>query len=652
MGSDDKKGWIGGTMKFNVGQDEAPAAESKAPLLPLRVLVVADLVPHDEHNAGASPPDAPIRIDPSRFEELFRKLRPRLAIEVPSVLADGRLVRVDLSPTDLKSFRPDGLCAEVPLLRSLLDGRLVLDRLQSGAIDEATARREIERLFGPCAFAREVVSLLGARAESAPEAPAAKAAPEPARPVAEGAGGGSIDSILSMVALDAGGASNGAPRAAVPAAAPAPAGPAAGASSRFSELIAAVARSARPGSASGPPRPAEAIAKVERALGIQIGAILQHPEVRRLERAFRGLRFLVDRAQAHAGIVFDVVSVRPDEAAQAFERAARLSGSAPPVSFAVIDVEVDGSAASLARLEAIAAAAEAAVVPAVVNGTPRLVGADDLGAVERLDHKAGWIEAPERAPWRSTAAKPAMRWVTVALNGALGRLAYDKGASRVREAVVQETPADEAAIVWLAPAYVVGALVIGSFRATGWPARIVGPRSGGVVENLPVREIDAGGPEGAVAIPTEAFLSTDTQRELAKTGVLALAAAPNSDAIYVLSAPTAYLPPPKRTYDSATTEPEVRFDRVPLGDQLFVARIVQFLRALCSKLPASSPPADVQPVVEGALWELFENAPPAGPEIAVEAKAGEGGTSVVVAIRPRRYVGVTLEELSLEMPLG
>src|SRR5262249_58267611 len=109
-----------------------------------------------------------------------------------------------------------------------------------------------------------------------------------------------------------------------------------------------------------------------------------------------------------------------------------------------------------------------------------------------------------------------------------------------------------------------------------------------------------------------AFVSTDSQRDLSKSGVLLLASAPNTDSVYVLSAPTAYVPPAKKTYDSATTEPEVRFDRVSLGDQLFVARLVQFLRALCSKLPSSSDPAEAGPVVRGAVWAPFGNGRPPG----------------------------------------
>src|SRR5262249_12425004 len=159
--------------------------------------------------------------------------------------------------------------------------------------------------------------------------------------------------------------------------------------------------------------------------------------------------------------------------------------------------------------------------PTIVNGTPKLLGVSDLAEAERLDNKAGLFQAPHQAPWRSIASKPALRWISIAMNRVLARVAYDKTTSRVREAAIKELPGGDGATVWLEPAYVVGALVLASFRETGWPCRIVGARSGGVVDNLPVREVASSNYEGdaPIAIPTEAFVSTDTQRELAKIGV-------------------------------------------------------------------------------------------------------------------------------------
>lgn len=634
----ESKGFIKGGMNFNVG-DESPqeVEQTEGPVLPLRVLVVADLLPRDEHNAGASAPELAVRVDPLAFDDLFTRLRPRLAVEVPSVLAEGRNARIDLAPTSLKSFRPDGLLTEVPLLRSLLDGKLTLERLRDGSIDRDQARVELDRIWSSSPFVRDVLRLvsemgIGARTGGIVGPP--RDTPD-----------ASIASILDMVETGPSRADS----------APAPVLPtreAPASDSRFGALITAVAMAGKSGSARFSPQ--EAIQRVEKALGAQIAAILQHPEVRRLEEAWRGLSLFVERSKGTKALKIDVVCARPELAAMALERAARHNaGGEPPVSCAIVDVTITGTSASLAQLEDIARVAEAQTVPVVVNASHTLLGLDRLGDLERLDNKMALFSTPDQVRWQSTAQKPPMRWVTMAMNGILARAAYDKATSRVREAVIKEEPADEGAMVWIAPAYGVGALITQSFRETSWPCRIVGARSGGTLGNLTVHEVRGHVDDAeAVAIPTQAFVSTDSQRELSKAGVLLLASAPNSDAVYVLSAPTAYVPPPKRTYDSASTEPEARLDRVSLVDQLFVARVVQLLRVISGRLPGNVAPSDAKSVVERSLWSLFEDAKPGSLEIAVNAQATSDGTGVAVAIRPRRFLGVTLEEFSLEFLVG
>lgn len=631
-----KKGWIKGNTSFNVGEE--PDVEERGPVLPLRVVVVANLAPNDEYNAGASAPEGVLRLDPTHFDELFGRVRPRVSVEVPSVLAEGRVARVEITLSSFKSFRPDGLCTEVPLLRSLLDGRLVLERLRDGSVSRDQALGELQRLWGGSPFCREILGLVPAAGGAA-----AAAAPV-AAPVAETSS--SVDSILDMVDMGA--------SAPAPIASPEPPPRAAAPSipSRFTDLISAVVKSARPGAGSQV-RPAEAISRVERAIGTQLGAILQHPEIRRLEEAWRGIKFLADRAIGVPGARIDVVCSRPLNAASALERAIKAgAGAEPPVSLALVDFDVEGTAASLGRAHGLAEIAEGYSVPVILGASNALLGVQGLGEVERLDYKQSLFDAKHQVPWRSQAAKREMRWVVFAINGFLARAPYDKNTSRVREAVIVEMPSDEGGFVWTSPIFAIGALALASFKDTGWACRIVGPKAG-TLPNLPVhQEFSVDESAEGVAIPTRAYISTDSQKELGKMGVLALASAPNTDEVQIFSAPTAYVPPPKRTYDSATTEPEVRYDRVSLGDQLFVARIAQFLRALCGKLPASTDPAEAGPLIEAALWTLFEGAPPSGPEIKAKARADEHGTAVEVTVRPRRFLGVTLEELSLEIPLG
>lgn len=629
MAEKEKKGFMVGGMQFGVSEDLSPPEQVEGPLLPLRVLVLAGFVPSAEYNAGASASDVPLRLDLANPEQVFDRLKPRASIEVPSVLADGQPVKIDFAPTSLKSFRPDGMVTEIKLLRVLMEGRAVLERLRQGEITPTQAQPQLERLWDGSPLARE---LLGLAPMETPK-PSEFQAPAAAKPAG---GDDQVSSILDMVDLGDGGSSAAPERQ--PSADPET-------TSKLSKIISEVARSGRK---QGPTRPSEAVPRIDAALGAQIGAILQHPEVRRLERAYRGLRFLQDRAQRIPGLLIDVLSIGDQGAAATFAAAQSRPGDAP-FSFAVIDTEIDGSTRSFTELLAIGEAAEGGVLPALVNGTEKLLGVGDLSSIERIDNKQGLFTASHRAPWRAVANKTPLRWVSIAMNGILGRPPYDKQSSRVKEAVIKETPSDHEGFVWLSPVWAIAALMIKSFQETGWPGRIAGTRNG-LVENLQVREIEDDGQ--TVAVPTQAFLSTDSQREMSKMGVLLLASAPNSDAAYVHTAPTAYVQPDKKSYDSATTEPEDRPPPIGLVDKMFIARLVQFTRALAQKISPEESPEDIQQVLHGALWALFDKAPPSGPQLSVKVTKRGGGQVANVSVEPRRFLGVSLEEFGFQMPIG
>lgn len=622
------KGFMGGNMKFGVGDDDEIPEQNDGPILPLRILVVSNFVPAGEWNAGAEAPSEAITLDPKDPEALFAKLRPRISIEVPSVLAEGRPTKIELAPHGLKSFRPDVMLTEIKILRSLMDGRAIVERVGQGELTATQAEEQLSRVWGGSPFAREVLGLT-------PLAPS-KAKEFDAGPSAVAAQSGGMGSILDMVDMgsDSGGGGATTPSSVEDDSARA----------KIASIIAQVAMSARGGRGA---RAIEGPARIDQAISAQLGAILQHPEVRRLEKAYRGLRFLLERATNIPGVIVDAISVGQAGAPTTFARAAKRASGAR-YSFAIVDVEVDGTAKMFAELEEIADHAEAFVVPALVNGTEGLLGVGDLSSIEKLDNKAALFTAPHRAPWRSSANKPALRWVAITANGTLSRAPYDKQSSRVRGAVITELPNDHEGFVWMNPAYAVATLMLASFKDTGWPARIIGPRHG-LVENLPVREVED--EQTTVAIPTRAFVSTDSQKQIARMGVLLLASAPNSDAAYVHSAPTGYVKPEKTTYDVEGAE-ERHPPRISLTDQLFIARLVQFVRALCAKIPAESDPSEVQPILHAAVWALFDKAPPGGPQIEVKVGSTKGGAVASIKVEPRRFLGVELEEFGFEMPLG
>ncbi len=646
----DEGGVVLGGISFGVGG--APTKVAKDPqaedeprqgpqpidlgdvLLPLRVIAVADLVPRAEHNAGANPPETAIRVEPTAFDELFARLSPRCAIEVDSVLADQK-VRVDFAPRSMKSFRPDELVRDIPLLRSLMDGRRVLERLRDGSTSIDAAQSELNRLWNHSPFVARVLGGVELKA-----APAAQPRATPAAPADD-----DVMRLLDMVdtgtSADAASAPSDAPVAAPP--------PRAAGGSKFGAFIAAVAHAGkdRPGA-----RPDQGIALIDKALGLQLGEILQHPEIRRLETAWRGVHFLASRTPK-LGVKLEVLSARPEDTASLLDRAIQAgAGIEPPVSFAVVDTHCNGDAASFRQLRALAEVGEANAVPILTNAHEDLLGTH-LEAVDRLDNKQALFDAPERAPWRAEANRPAMLWLSLGLNRILARTAYDKRSSRVREAEIAEQPSDErSAAVFIQPCWGVAALAMRSFDKTKWPHRIVGAPEAGILEDLPVREVELPHSGERIAVPTEVFFSTETQQSLARLGILALASQPNSDSAYLMRAATAYVPPPKRTQDGDTAEKQVRYPQTPLVDQLFVARLAQFLRALGSKISAGGNAADVQRILQAALHELFDIAPPPGPELDIDVREQDGNLTAHVTVRPRRFLGVSMDEITLGVPLA
>lgn len=612
------KGMMGSSFGFTTGEDASPPEMQEGPVFPLRVLFVTPLVPTRDHNAGAAAPETPLQLDLKEPDALLERLKPRAAFEVESALRPGEKERVDFAPRSLKAFRPDALVEGIGLLARLRDGRTVAAAAAAGEMDPQRARNELSRLWNGSPLVDEVLGI-------APAAAAPAQAPASFPKVGGSEGDDAVDALLAMVDMP------GAP-------------PQEESSNQVGTAMREIIRQVTAGR-KAPRGLSGAVARADGALAAQLVAILRHEELRRLERSYRALRLVAERSAGIAGVIVDVLDPGDATVVEAVENAlGKVRGQA--YAFVVTDEVVDGSARSLETMTRLADVGESTATPILMSCSAALLGLEDLARLDTIDNKQGLFDARERAPWRSAAFKPAMQWVALALNDVLLRTRYDTASSRLRGIAFAEPDGDP---LTARPALILALCAIASFRDTGFPSRIVGARAG-TVGDLPVHEIDDQGT--TVAIPTVAFVSTETQREVSRLGITTIAAAPNTDAAYVHVAPTAYVVPPKRTYDSATTEPEHRPPAIPLGDQLFVAHVVHFTRALAAGVTDDLSEADATELLGQALPLLFDKAPPSGPEIAVRVRREGDGRVAVVQLSPRRFAGVTLEEVAFEMPLG
>jgi type VI secretion system protein ImpC len=613
----------GGIKSFNVKLGKGSDPEGDGPEIErgsFRIVVLSELTARPAFSTAAPPSADPITIDKLSFDQAMATLAPTLAIEVDDPIVGGAPMRIDLRFSELKAFKPDLLVDQVPPLRALVEARKIVQGLKERRIDATAARTQLVRILPRPAWADSLTSEVGiAVAPRTPATSGGDGAPK---------GGGALDSLLDKVEI-------GAPPA-ESAPEPAPEAPATG--DRFANIVAAVAKSVR-GPEGERPRVVvgTALERVERAFARLLSDILQHPEVRRLEEAWRGVRLLVDRCDFRAGVEVSVVSVDAEGVAEALERLARRLGpesTKAPIDLLIVDQQVGTSQAELKRLEAWASIGAVMRAPIVTNGVPAMLGVDSLEALATVQKRLTQSDDPRALAVRAAAAQEDTRWITLALNGVLVRAAYTAQTARLREVPFSESAHGN---VFARPAFAIAALAAIAWVRTTWPCLMVGPRNG-MLDNLSVHEVTEDG--NTFAIPLETFVSLDTQGSVARAGLAMFSCSPNHDGAILSRAPMLYRGPAVAAGDAPAL--------LNLGDQLFCARFSHAVEQLAGSIPRGTDPKAIGEVAQITFAELFAKAPQPHPQ--VDVAVGTDGLDVTV--RPRGFMGVQIEEITLSAQLG
>jgi type VI secretion system protein ImpC len=382
------------------------------------------------------------------------------------------------------------------------------------------------------------------------------------------------------------------------------------------------------GSSPSPAKP-PATASDERK-GALLGSILGHQEVRRLERAWRGLKLLVDRA-GRGGVVVAIVSAEVDEVETALARAAKASAGGA-IDLFVVDYEVGATARDLERAERWAACAESVPAPLVTNGRPELLGFDDLAQLARTNRRIRGLEDARAVAFRALTEKDATRWLVLAMNGVFLRAAHTAETARLPgSSFVERAPLEGSA------AWVVAAAAASAFVGCGWACALTQPKYR-TLADLPVHLVGEQGAEMSIA--AESFVPAEVASEAAAAGVTVLTAVRDRDAVVLPVAQMAYRGPvgPQGVRGAA---------ELTLADQLFVARMVPLITELAATIPHDADAAAARDTAKIALLSLFaSDAPVVDARIVRETKVLE------VTIRPRGFRGVDVPEVVLSAALG
>ena len=286
------------------------------------------------------------------------------------------------------------------------------------------------------------------------------------------------------------------------------------------------------------------IAEIDKKLSLQVDAILHNEQVQKLESAWRGLKFAIDRTNFRENIKMQILNVSKDDLLADFEDAPEITKSGlykqvytaeygqfggEPVGAMVANYEFSASSPDIALMQNVAAVGAMAHTPFIASAGPKFFGEEDFLKMPNLKDMHAIFEGPQYAKWNSFRESEDSRYMALTLPRFLLRLPYDEENNPVKAFTYNETVTDDHQnYLWGNASFAFATRLADSFAKYRWCPNIIGPQSGGTVDDLPLHQYQAMG-EIQTKIPTEVLISERREFELAEEGFIALAMRKGSD---------------------------------------------------------------------------------------------------------------------------
>lgn len=286
------------------------------------------------------------------------------------------------------------------------------------------------------------------------------------------------------------------------------------------------------------------IVELDRKIGQQMDAVLHHPSLQQLESAWRGLKLLVERTDFRENIKIEVLHATKEELLEDFESSADITQSGlykhvysagygqfggEPVGAMIGNYYFGPSTPDVKLLSYAASVGAMAHAPFITAAGHEFFNVDSYQELPNLKEVKDIFEGPRYAKWRSLRESEDARYLGLAMPRFLLRQPYDPLDNPVRSFNYNEGVSNSHNdYLWGNAAYLMATRVTESFAKYRWCPNIIGPQSGGAVEDLPVHLYEALGQLQA-KIPTEVLITDRKEFEIAEEGFIPLTMRKGSD---------------------------------------------------------------------------------------------------------------------------
>lgn len=299
------------------------------------------------------------------------------------------------------------------------------------------------------------------------------------------------------------------------------------------------------------------IAELDKKLSLQLDAILHHNDYQKIESAWRSLRFLVDRTDFRENIKLEMLNVSKDDLLNDFEDQLDITKTGlyktlytaeygqhggQPYAAMVGNYDFGPGPQDIKLLQKVASVAAMSHAPFLSAVNPKFFNIDSFLTLPHQKDIKAIFDGPQYAKWKSFRESEDARYVGLTLPRFLMRLPYGPDTLPVNSFNYKENvSASHDNYCWGNAAFALASKLTDSFAKYRWCANIIGPQSGGAVEDLPLHLFEAMG-QIQNKIPTEVLIAERREFELAEEGFISLTMRKGSDNAAFFSANSAQKP--------------------------------------------------------------------------------------------------------------
>lgn len=279
------------------------------------------------------------------------------------------------------------------------------------------------------------------------------------------------------------------------------------------------------------------IADIDEKLSNQMNAILHNKEFQKLESTWRGLKYLIDRADQRENIEVEILNATKEDLAEDFEDAPEIMESGlykhvytseygqyggKPYGMIVGNYDFSHTHQDMSTLKSIAQISTMSHAPFIAAAAPSMFGVTSYTEIPDIKDLKSVYEMPQFKKWNSFRESEDSRNVALTAPRFLLRVPYGEEKPIKSFRYTEEAEGNSENFVWGNTAFAFAANVMKSFAKYRFCSNIIGPKGGGIVEDLPIYNFKSLG-DLQTKIPTEVLISERKELEMAEAGFVGLA---------------------------------------------------------------------------------------------------------------------------------